>query len=64
VRRLGSKLTYANVVATLALVIAVGGASALAATHLAQNSVGPRQLRKTSRSSRWILQKNNSRPGA
>jgi len=46
VRRLGSKLTYANVVATLALVIAVGGASALAATHLAQNSVGPRQLRK------------------
>jgi hypothetical protein len=46
VRNLNSKLTYANVVATVALVIALGGASALAATHLAQNSVGPRQLRK------------------
>ena len=40
------KLTYANVTATLALIIAVGGASALAATQLAKNSVGTRQLKK------------------
>lgn len=40
------RLTYANVVATLALIIAVGGASAFAATQLAKNSVGPKQLKK------------------
>jgi len=46
VTKLRSKLTYANVVATLALFIAVGGASAFAATQLAKNSVGPKQLKK------------------
>ena len=40
------KLTYANVVATLALFIAIGGASAFAATQLAKNSVGSKQLKK------------------
>src|SRR6476660_4933647 len=40
------KLTYANVVATLALVIAIGGASAFAASQLGKNSVGPKQLKK------------------
>lgn len=45
-KKLRSKLTYANVVATLALFIAVGGASAFAATQLAKNSVGPKQLKK------------------
>src|SRR5215472_17565413 len=40
------RLTYANVVATLALVIAVGGASAFAASQLSKNSVGPKQLKK------------------
>jgi hypothetical protein len=40
------KLTYANVTATLALIIAVGGASAFAATQLAKNSVGTKQLKK------------------
>src|SRR5262245_31105728 len=40
------RLTYANVVATLALIIAVGGAGAFAATQLAKNSVGPKQLKK------------------
>ncbi|MBS1880493.1 MAG: hypothetical protein JST31_13340 [Actinobacteria bacterium] len=45
-KRVRPRLTYANVVSTVALVIAVGGASAFAATHLAQNSVGPRQLRR------------------
>ena len=42
------KLTYANVTATLALIIAVGGASAFAATQLAKNSVGSKQLKKNS----------------
>ena len=42
------KLTYANVMATLALIIAVGGASAFAATQLARNSVGSKQLKKSS----------------
>jgi hypothetical protein len=40
------KLTYANVTATLALIIAIGGASAFAATQLAKNSVGAKQLKK------------------
>ena len=40
------KLTYANVVATLALFIAIGGASAFAASQLGKNSVGSKQLKK------------------
>lgn len=40
------RLTYANVVATLALFIAVGGASAIAADQLARNSVGTPQLKR------------------
>lgn len=43
---LKGKLTYANVVATLALFIALGGASAFAATQLGKNSVGAKQLKK------------------
>lgn len=42
-RRVTDRLTYANVVATLALFIALGGAS-YAAIVLPANSVGPRQL--------------------
>jgi hypothetical protein len=44
--RVRGQLTYANVVATLALFIALSGATAFAATQLAKNSVGPKQLRK------------------
>jgi hypothetical protein len=44
-KRLRGKLTYANVVATLALFIALGGASAFAATKLAKNSVGTKQIK-------------------
>ncbi len=47
-RELRPKLTYANVVATLALFVAVGGASALAASQLGKNSVGTKQLRNDS----------------
>jgi hypothetical protein len=43
--RLRSKLSYANVMATIAVFIALGG-SAYAATQLKKNSVGSRQLKK------------------
>lgn len=43
--RLRSKLTYANVVSTLALILVVGGGSAFAAHQLAKNSVGSKQLK-------------------
>ncbi len=45
-RQVRDSLTYANVVATLALFIAIGGASAFAASHLGKNSVGTKQLKK------------------
>src|SRR3954452_21248041 len=44
-RRLLARLTYANVIATLALIAALGTGSAFAATQLAKNSVGSRQIR-------------------
>jgi hypothetical protein len=44
--RLRGKLTYANVVATLALFLALAGGTAYAATHLGKNSVGTAQLKK------------------
>lgn len=43
--RLRNRLTYANVMSTLAVFVALGGAS-YAATQLPRNSVGPKQLRK------------------
>ncbi len=45
-RRVQAKLTYANVVATVALFIAIGGASAFAASQLGKNSVGAKQIKK------------------
>jgi hypothetical protein len=44
-KRLRSKFTYANVMATIAVFIALGGAS-YAATQLPRNSVGAKQLKK------------------
>lgn len=44
-KALAGKLTYANVIATVALFIALGGAS-YAATQLPKNSVGAKQLKK------------------
>jgi hypothetical protein len=38
-------LTYANVVASLALFLVIGGGAAYAAGHVGRNSVGARQLR-------------------
>lgn len=44
-RRMGSKLTYSNVVATLALVLALGGGSFAVAAALKKNSVGSKQIK-------------------
>ena len=44
-KRFRSRLTYANVISTLALFIALTGASAYAANQLAPKSVGQKQLR-------------------
>jgi hypothetical protein len=46
--RLRPRLTYANVVATLALFLVLTGGAAYAATRLAKNSVGSKQLKKNS----------------
>jgi hypothetical protein len=45
VKQLRKRLTYANVISTLALFIALGAGSAFAAQQLAPKSVGERQLR-------------------
>ncbi len=45
-KRLRPRLTYANVIATLALFLALGGATAYAASALGKNSVGSKQLKK------------------
>ncbi len=44
--RLRPRLSYANVIATLALFLVLGGGAAFAATQLPKNSVGAKQLRK------------------
>lgn len=44
--RIRKRLTYANVMSSLALFIALGGATAFAASELAKNSVGTKQLKK------------------
>lgn len=45
-QKLRTKLSYANVVATLAMFLALAGGTAVAANQLAKNSVGPKQLKK------------------
>jgi hypothetical protein len=44
-KKIRPQLSYANVVATLALFLVLAGGTALAASGLAKNSVGSRQLR-------------------
>ena len=46
-KRLSGNLTYANVMATVAVFLALGG-GAMAATNLGKNSVGTKQLKKNS----------------
>lgn len=44
-KRLRGKLTYANVISTLCLIVLVGGGTAYATSQLPKNSVGPRQIK-------------------
>ena len=44
-KRFRERLTYANVMSTIAVFLALGGATALAAGQLGKNSVGSRQLK-------------------
>lgn len=44
-KQIRKRLTYANVMSTIAVFLVVGGASALAASQLAKNSVGTKQLK-------------------
>lgn len=60
--RLRSKLSYANIVATLALFLVVAGGSAFAAGKLAKNSVGSKQIKKNAITTAKI--KNGSVTGA
>src|SRR5882757_18905 len=45
VKHFSNKLTYSNVVATLALFLVIAGGSAFAASKLGKNSVGTKQLK-------------------
>jgi hypothetical protein len=47
-QRIRRRLTYANVMATIAVFLCLGGASAVAAGALGKNTVGPRQLKARS----------------
>jgi hypothetical protein len=47
-QRIRAKLTYANLVSTLCLFLLLGGGVAYAASHLAKNSVGTKQLKNNS----------------
>ncbi len=58
--RLLSRLTYSNVMATLAIFIALGGAS-YAATNLSKNSVGTKQIKKNAVTSAKIKKKSISK---
>jgi hypothetical protein len=53
IRRLTSRLTYANVTSTLALFVALGGSS-YGALNLPRNSVGSKQIRTAAVGSRQI----------
>ena len=45
-KQLRTRLTYANVMSTIAVFLVLGGATAFAAGQLAKNSVGSKQLKK------------------
>ena len=47
-RAIRKRLTYANVMSSIAVLLALGGASAFAASQLAKNSVGAKQIKKNS----------------
>jgi hypothetical protein len=45
-QQIRKRLTYANVMSSIAVFLVLGGASALAATQLGKNTVGSKQLKK------------------
>jgi hypothetical protein len=45
-KQIRSRLTYANVMSSIAVFLVLGGATAFAASHLARNSVGSAQLKR------------------
>lgn len=61
-KKLREKLTYANVISTLALFLVLTGGAAYAASHLGKNSVGTKQLKKNAVTSAKI--KNGAVTGA
>src|SRR3954464_4254616 len=56
-RSLWSKLTYANVMSTIAVFLALGGVG-YAVSQLPKNSVGPRQIKKNAVSSSKVKNKS------
>jgi hypothetical protein len=46
VKQIRKRLTYANVMSSIAVFLVLGGGAALAAGHLGKNSVGSKQLKK------------------
>jgi hypothetical protein len=44
-KQISKRLTYANVMSSIAVFLILGGASAFAASHLGKNSVGTKQLK-------------------
>jgi hypothetical protein len=48
VKQIRKRLTYANVMSSIAVFLVLGGATALAAGHLGKNSVGTKQLKSNS----------------
>ena len=47
-KQIRTRITYANVMSSIAVFLVLGGATALAAGHLGKNSVGSKQLKKES----------------
>ena len=45
-KQVTKRLTYANVMSSIAVFLVLGGATAFAASHLGKNSVGSKQLKK------------------
>jgi hypothetical protein len=48
VKQIRKRLTYANVMSSIAVFLVLGGATALAASQLGKNTVGSKQLKKNS----------------
>jgi hypothetical protein len=61
-KQIRKRLTYANVMSSLAVFLVLGGATAFAASHLGKNSVGSKQLKKNAVTAAKI--KNDAVTGA